>query len=371
MLLGVVLGCSGGSSGGPADSGADTDADTGADSDADTDSDTDTDTDTDTDVDTGSDTATDTGTGPQTGPFVVVTFNTGTTEGTTHDEPDDVYDEEKSGYSDTYYGDGLAWVPAVTAVTEWFDTFEPAVVGFQEIFYSGNCPEIPEVAQLGFVCEEWSPGDPTVAQVIVGEGDYQVACHQGKDDKCLAVRKTFGTIQQCGDEDFCLEGLDGATVDGCGGGSRVGRATIDLEGGGTITVVNFHGTSGVLPDDSECRAEQARQVFEDLDGEPAANGERNVILGDLNTDPGRTPSWADESVGVWNEYVGGDQPFQWVSDIGWDAVPTYAGTLNIDHVVSDAFTGFCVTPGITDGFDDVYPPAYFDHKPLVCQIGDL
>jgi len=207
--------------------------------------------------------------------------------------------------------------------------------------------------------------------VLRKEGAYQVACHLGKDDKCLAVRKTFGSIVQCDDEDFCLEGLDGAEVDGCGNGSRIGRATIALEGGGEITVVNVHGTSGVLPDDAECRAAQVEQVFVDLDGEPAANGERNVILGDLNVDPGRTPSWLDESAGAWNEYVGGDQPFQWVTEIGWDAPPTYAGLLNIDHVVSDAFTGTCVVPGVTDGFDDVYPPAYFDHKPHVCQIGDL
>ena len=126
----------------------------------------------------------------------------------------------------------------------------------------------------------------------------------------MAVRKAFGSIRQCEDEDFCLEGLDGERVDGCGGGARVARATIDLVRGGQITVVNYHGSSGALPDDMDCRAQQVQQVFVDMDGEPGANGGRNVMMGDLNTDPARVPGWLDPSSREWNEYVGGDQPFQ-------------------------------------------------------------
>ncbi|MBW2263480.1 MAG: hypothetical protein JRG91_16070 [Deltaproteobacteria bacterium] len=140
-----------------------------------------------------------------------------------------------------------------------------------------------------------------------------------------------------------------------------------------ITVVNVHGTSGIMPADMDCRAAQVEQIFVNMDGEPGANGERNVILGDLNTDPGRVPGWIDTSVAAWNDHVGGSQPFQWVSPFGAGAVPTYTGGLNIDHVISDAFTsrGGCYAPGATPGFPAVYPYIYFDHKPLVCELGDL
>jgi hypothetical protein len=302
--------------------------------------------------------------------FIVVTFNTGTNDGLAHNSDGDDYGFDEAALSNEYYGNGLAWVPAVEAVTAWFEALQPDVVVFQEIFYSGECPGIPPAAHEGFVCETWTAGDPTVVQVLLGSG-YQVACHPGNSDKCLAVKKSFGTIRQCPDPDFCLEGLDGEPVEDCGGGARVARATIDLAAGGEITVVNVHGTSGVLPEDAACRVAQVEQVFVDMDGEPGANGDRNVVMGDLNTDPGRIPGWLDSSVRAWNEYVGGSQPFQWVSPIGSSAIPTYTGGLNIDHVTSDTFTGGCYAPGATPGYDPVYPNVFFDHKPLVCMIGEL
>jgi hypothetical protein len=302
--------------------------------------------------------------------FVVVTFNTGTGASTGTEGDGDGYGRDEAAISDEHYGNGLAWVEAVDAVRDWFALVRPDVVAFQEIFYSGACPSIAPEYHAGFVCETWATGDPTVAQVLLGSG-YQVACHPGKDDKCIAVRKSFGTIRQCSDPDFCLEGLDGERVDGCGSGARVARATIDLVRGGTITVVNYHGSSGILPDDMDCRAQQVEQVFVDMDGEPGANGTRNVVLGDLNTDPGRVPGWLDPSSEAWNEYVGGSQPFQWVSPFGPSATPTYTGGLNIDHVASDAFTGGCFVPGVTAGYPAVYPYVMFDHKPLVCEIGEL
>jgi hypothetical protein len=302
--------------------------------------------------------------------FVVVTFNTGTTAGLAHDGDGDAYGSDEAAISDAHYGDGLAWAEAVEAVSEWFALVRPDVVAFQEIFYSGECETIPSEYHAGFVCETWIPGDPTVAQVLLGEG-YQVACHPGKNDKCIGVKKSFGTIRQCGDPDFCLEGLDGERIDGCGGGARIARATIDLVRGGTVTVVNVHGTSGILPDDMSCREQQVEQVFVDMDGEPGANGSRNVVMGDLNIDPGRVPGWIDPSSAAWNEYVGGSQPFQWISPFGSSATPTYTGGLNIDHVASDAFTGGCIVPGVTAGYPPVWPYVLFDHKPLMCEIGDL
>ncbi len=245
---------------------------------------------------------TDTGTAPT--PILVVTYNTGTTEGLAHDaEPDDGYSSDDAYLSDTWYGDGLAWNPAVDPATTFFARVRPDIVGFQEIFFSDDCATIPEEAHGNFVCTTWMPGDPTVANTILGP-DYQVACHPGKSDKCLAVRKDFGTFTGCS-EDFCLEGLDGGEIEGCGSGSRVARGVVERTDGSTVTVAHVHGSSGIEPSDQDCRVRQIEQVFVDLDGQPAANGEANVILGDFNTDPGR---WAgfDPSAAAWNDYVDGE-----------------------------------------------------------------
>lgn len=298
-------------------------------------------------------------------PILVVTYNTGTTEGLAHDaEPDDGYSSDDAILSDTWYGDGLAWNPAVEAATTFFTRVRPDVVGFQEIFFSDDCATIPVEAHADFVCTTWMPGDPTVAQVILGP-DYQVACHPGKSDKCLAVRKDFGTFTTC-DADFCLDGLDGGTVEGCGSGARVARGTIERSDGSLLTIAHVHGSSGIDDSDKACRVQQIDQVFVDLDGEPAANGSANIILGDFNTDPGR---WTgiDASAAAWATYVDGDA-FHWVTEAGPDAPLTYQGVATIDHVVSDVFQGDCWHAGVTDGEPAVLDAVYFDHSPAVCSL---
>ena len=298
----------------------------------------------------------------------VVTFNTGTTEAMGADQSvEDGYTAEHAAISDQFYGDGLAWLPAVEAAAAWFAEVDPDVVVFQEIFYSELCADMPEEARTDFVCETWQPGDPTVASAILGP-DYQVACHPGKDDKCAAVHRRVGRFSTC-TEDFCLEGLEGSTVEGCGKGARVGRGRIQTVDDGLLTLVNVHGSSGITAEDQACRVAQIDQVFVDIgDGEPGANGARNLVMGDLNTDPGR---WAgfDESAARWGELVGGDSAFQWLTELGPEAPGSYGGVADIDHVMSDTFTGDCWISGIED-HDAVMDAVYFDHRPVVCDLRD-
>jgi hypothetical protein len=300
--------------------------------------------------------------------LTAVTFNTGTTAGLGHDQgPDDGYSEVDAAVSDAWYGDGLAWSAAVEDVRTWFAETPADIVAFQEVFYSGECPQIPGEAWPGFVCESWRDGDPTVAQEALGEG-WQVACHQGKPDKCLAVRRAFGELAGC-DEGLCLDGLDGGTVPGCGSGSRIGRGTIELVDGGTLTVVNVHGSSGLSPDDKDCRLAQFGQVWVDLgDGEPAANGPRNLVLGDFNTDPGRFLGTDPSAAFVADTVASGD--FEFHTAVGPEAVRTYGGIANIDHVLSDAFVGGCWTAGIDAGHPAVSTIRYFDHAPAVCTLAE-
>jgi hypothetical protein len=299
--------------------------------------------------------------------LVAVTYNVGTNPALAHDaDPADGYTQAQAQISDDWYGNGLAWLPAIDAVTSFFATLEPEVVAFQEIFHSPECAQIPASAHAGFVCETWQPGDPTVAQRVLGPR-YQIACNLGKPDKCLAVHEDFGRFAGCS-ADLCLDGLDGTSIPGCGGGARVGRGAIELVEGGTLTVVNVHGTSGIADADQDCRVAQFAQIFESLDGEPAANGAINLVLADFNVDPARWIGF-DPSANLLELHtpVGGTGSFAYVSEVGFEAVPTYLGYFNLDHQVSDTLTGNCSTPGV-GGEPPVLGTTYFDHVPIVCAV---
>jgi endonuclease/exonuclease/phosphatase family metal-dependent hydrolase len=304
----------------------------------------------------------------------VVTFNTGS-GGAVGSGQDGDFTSDLKAVADQVYGNGLAWKPAVEAARRFFAEVQPDIVAFQEVYYTGDCSAVAEPDRTGFVCESWEPGHQTVAQVVLGEG-YQVMCHLGKPDKCAAVRLGFGSFQGCA-EAFCLEGMAGARVPGCGSGSRVGRGVVELVAGGTLTLVNFHGSSGVSSEDAECRLAQVNQVFVDLglgDGEPGASGERNLVLGDLNADPVR---WAafDVSAARWLDFVANpdypvaERPFAFMSPAGSEAEPTYAALYNIDHVMSDSARGTCFVPGVDAGRPPVMDgDIHFDHHPIVCDL---
>jgi endonuclease/exonuclease/phosphatase (EEP) superfamily protein YafD len=192
----------------------------------------------------------------------------------------------------------------------------------------------------------------------VGDG-YIVACHAGKSDKCVAVKRSFGRWRGC-DADFCLDGLVGSTVAGCGQGARVARGVIDLASGGELTVVAIHGTSGFTRDDVDCRIAQFDQAFADLVGP-------TILLGDLNTDPGRVAMF-EPSARAFVEHVESNAGFHFVSPVGADVPPTYQGAFNIDHIVSNLSGAGCFVPGLTPGQPAVTEMVYFDHKPIVCDL---
>jgi len=294
------------------------------------------------------------------GSFVAVTFNTGIhpTVGTNG------FTAQQNEYLDTYYGHGLCWGPAIDEARAFFDSVQPDVVCFQELFDIEECESIPPEAREGFVCENWTPDSPTVAELILGP-NYQLACNWHKHDKCAAVRTSFGTFEGCSAE-TCMDGLFGSTIDGCSQGARIGRGVIELSAGGTLTLVNVHGSSGVSGDDIDCRVQQVEQVFVDLgDGEPAANCLPNLIMGDFNTDPRSAAAvLADASARRWNDFVGADLAFDFVNE----HVATYHNLFCIDNIVSDELTGSCWYPGFSNGHPAVSEDDNFDHTPTVCII---
>lgn len=299
----------------------------------------------------------------------VVTFNTGTTDAlAATPETNRGYGPIQAEIADRWYGNGLAWNAAIEDARRFLTALQPDIVGFQEIFHPVDCSEIPAEYHAGFVCEQWRSGDPTVAQTVVGPG-YQVACHRGKSDKCLAVRNAFGSIRGC-DGPLCLDGLAGADIAGCGSGSRVGRAVIDRADGQTLTVVHVHGTSGFTASDRSCRMAQFAQVFADLgdgSGRPAAEGTPSIVLGDFNTDPIRTAR-GDASAAALAAYASTPSPFRFINDVGFDAAPTYFGSFNIDHVLAAGLSGTCWAAGISPDRPPVTDMTYFDHTAIVCDL---
>lgn len=299
-------------------------------------------------------------------PFTAVTFNTGTTEGLDHDAaPDDGYTGAHAAVSDAWYGDGLAWSPAVAAVTTWMETVQPDVVGVQELFWAGGCSEIPAEHHPDFFCEDWARGDASVLETVLGP-DFQIACHPGKPDKCVAVRSAWARIRGCEDA-VCMDGLDGWGVEGCGQGARVARAELDLRDGSELVVVHVHGSSGLSADDQACRVAQVDQVFVDLgDGRPGVLDGPALVLGDLNTDPHRFLA-SDDSAQRWAEHID-QQGFHWLTQVGPDAPGSYAGLADIDHMASDSLTGDCTIAGVQDALPAVLDAVYFDHHPVVCTL---
>ena len=62
-------------------------------------------------------------------PVVVVTYNTGTTDSLAHDlDTSDGYTSTEAAISNDYYGDGLAWKPAMVAAQAWFTNLKPDIV---------------------------------------------------------------------------------------------------------------------------------------------------------------------------------------------------------------------------------------------------
>lgn len=296
-----------------------------------------------------------------------VTFNTGTSTGLGHDlDTEDGYTSEHAAWTDEAYGNAMSWPRAEEAATAWMATTAPDIVAFQEILYDPLCAEITPKPELGLRCATYTPGGPTQPQRVLGEG-WQVACHPGAPDKCLGVRTAFATLDGC-DDDLCLEGLEGTPIDGCGSTrARVARARLTLADGSALTVVSVHGSSGIAPDDMACREKQYLQVFDDAgDGAPLADGERNLVLGDFNTDPVAYAAF-DASAAVIAGQTDADGPFTRHTRAGDDGPKSYGGLADIDHVLSDAFDGGCWHAGL-EGHPPVLDAVFFDHRPAVCDL---
>jgi len=299
---------------------------------------------------------------PRIGQFRVVTLNTGS--GTSVEMPaksNAGFGPEQSTLADQWYGNGLAWPAFIEEIQHFFKKIDPDLVGLQEIFYSGHCPEIPQAAREDFVCENWQPGEPTVAELILGEA-YQIACHPGRPDKCLAVHRRLGEFIDC-DQSFCLEGLNRLDEGYCGRGGRIAGTRIQLKTGGKLSVVHLHTSSGASLTEARCRSRQIKAAFTSDKTAP----EFGLVLGDFNTDPGRL-AWVDPAARTLARQARPPSHYRFISEFGFFTRPTFLGFLNIDHVLAAGMEGECWYPGRTPGKPPISKNTYLDHTAIVCDV---
>ena len=307
--------------------------------------------------------------GADAGGLRVMTFNGGTTDGLPHDRDlDDGYGEAEAAIADALYENSLSFRPAEAALTAFLAQTAPDIVVFQEIFHDPWCEAIEVDPALDFVCAGYTPQRALQIERLLGPA-FQVACADGQPDNCLGVRRSVGTIRGCPADAPCPGGLAGhGPPSGCSRGARVGRAVVDLADGTPLVVINAHGTSGFTAEDQACRRDQFAQIFVDTgDGQPAADGALNLVMGDFNTDPVMLVA-VDPSAAALAD-LSQAAGFEFLSPTDPSGPATYYGVaVRIDHVLSDGLVGPCVIAGGTEGVPPVMEMVYWDHRPVICDV---
>lgn len=233
----------------------------------------------------------------------------------------------------------------------------PDVVLLSEVITPEQCDALGSTVEASHVCHPSNrASEPDQARRLLGP-DYTIACEPRRGYECIAVRKTFATIEGCAAGALCRGLLRSAPpVTGCDEGFSIAAvtATIDQE---AVDLIVAHPPSGLMPANVACRRDflpaalSPKGTAGSLRQSPLA-----IIGGDFNLDPFRRPMDAD--VVFWREQVrfsasaaGGalvqhsglpehDPPYwsAWLTHQTWD------------HVLSEGFVGRCMTLGAQKGF---------------------
>lgn len=260
------------------------------------------------------------------------------------------------------YAFKLCQVEVEERIAERIAELSPDVIALQEAVGLEQCAALDE-EDPAFTChDQHTYREPAQVRRLVGKG-YAVACADRDGYDCVAVKRSFGAIRGCDDDDDepCLAET-APVVEGCDPGFSLSAVDIALEEGVSFRLVNAHPQSGF---ETACRAAQLEQLFDDLAG-PGPT----LIAGDLNLDPFED---TDESVVVWDEHVGEGKRFRYHSGEA-EHRPPYPTSVNpldtgvLDHVVSDFLEGSCVTLGEAPGSAPLDGGEGMDHRALRCGL---
>jgi hypothetical protein len=277
----------------------------------------------------------------------------------------------------------LCGIESEDAFAETVARLRPDIVALSEVPTPAQCAALGEV-EPWHICHPdhiaAHGGEQEAVRRMLGDG-YTIACNVGAGFECVGARVGRAAIAGCAEGALCRDGArTSPTPDGCDDGfsvSAVSAEVADL----TLDVVNVHPKSGNSDADAECRLGVLRPAFEDDHPDPIRALPMTLVGGDFNFDPySQDPERAD--VAWWNGLVGGvfgdpERPFWYHSGIAEHnpPYPTLFGTLVLDHVVSNALTGTCVTLGAAPGTAPADRDAgdniaeRFDHRALYCLLG--
>ncbi|HOY64262.1 MAG TPA: hypothetical protein PLK80_06720 [bacterium] len=209
---------------------------------------------------------------------------------------------------------------------------------------------------------------------LLGE-DYTIVCDGRANYECIGVKKSAGTVEGCVSGELCRAPGWPLTIETPGGCStKTVVFGVDAEiRGKRVRIVNGHPSAA----DAGCRAEELRRLFEGYEGFPAlAVADRPaIIMGDMNMDPFQGDA-AKDDVAVWRKHVGDGKEYYYLSGPAENDPPfrTCSG-FTLDHVITNAARGSCVTLGQAPGTErlDGHPKGAPiqeapDHFALLCEI---
>lgn len=225
-------------------------------------------------------------------------------------------------------------------------SLSPDIIALQEVLAPWQCEEAHETNK-NKVCNE-KQLTPQVRR-LVGEG-YTIACNSRNQFECIAIKKDFGEIIDCPNEEICNKARTIPEITGCDNGFTISAVTVKAK----ITpflfdVINFHPQST----SSTCRAKMINTALYGNGISASIIQEKKVIfLGDFNLDPWRDN---DESVDLWNTFIKNkweDSRLEYHSGIAENNPPYFTSFLfykprTVDFIVSNFANGICSTLGET------------------------
>lgn len=257
---------------------------------------------------------------------------------------------------------GYMWKLCLTSVEakvrDSIRALDPDLVALQEVSTAAQCEKRKESRRRKVCYSENLPADQEQARRLLGP-DYTIAMAQGRYE-AIAVKVSAGSIEGCELGATCWTTDLPDLPEGCDPGFSVSAVEAVIRGV-RVRVVNAHPDSIRL----ECRVKELEQAF------ALANGQRNLMLGDWNTDPYRGKG---EDVTLWKREVEA-RPFRIHSGIAERDPPYYTDLVpwpwpdkSLDHVISDFAQGTCLTLGENPGTQRLDDHGDLDHRGLFCKL---
>lgn len=243
---------------------------------------------------------------------------------------------------------------------------DPDVVALQEIVSDAQCDELGTEPDATKVCHAARRAvEPAQVRRLLGPA-YSITCDTRRGFECIGVHQRFGDIEGCQPGGLCFLADTADAGDGCDPGFSISAATLILNDGMRVRLVNGHPPSGNA---IGCRRDQLERAFVGVESLAPA-GKPTIAAGDFNLDPF---SGSDASVQLWNQLFGPTRRLQYHSGPA-EQQPPYSTSFSLlgaqvfDHVASDFAEGVCQTLGEAPGTERLDGGGGSDHRALLCDL---